>query len=487
VERDLWLDTVLPRLLPQHLPGRRWFGGKARTIQSVALEDAVWLADDPRPCALIVASVQYGDAGHERYAMPLAFVDDPADLPVVGRFEGAGPAWVVDAASDRDAMLALMRRLTAPREARSRRGGALRGADASAAALEMLAASSGEPPTVRPVGTEQSNSSVRVDRTLVFKLFRRVSQGENPELEVGRFLTARTAFRATPALHGSLTYISPGGETSTIGVLQNWIDNSGDGWSYVVGALRQRDGAGDLLNRDLAALGAMTAEFHAALASSPSDAAFSPEPVSAADLAAWRDALVGRATRTLGLVEASLHGWSDDARRLGQSLLARQDGSSILARVANRVAALDRFHKIRVHGDYHLGQTLKTPDGFVVIDFEGEPARPLAERRLKSCSLRDVAGMLRSFDYATETARAAQGRQVPATERLSEPFLNSYLSTAAARSAAFLPRNRPAIDAWIDFFELEKALYEVEYEVNNRPDWVHIPLGGVLRILRRSR
>jgi trehalose synthase-fused probable maltokinase len=172
------------------------------------------------------------------------------------------------------------------------------------------------------------------------------------------------------------------------------------------------------------------------------------------------------------------------ARRLGQSLLAPGCGASTLAQLAGRVTTLDGFHKIRVHGDYHLGQTLKTPDGFVVIDFEGEPARPLPERRAKSCALKDVAGMMRSFDYATETARA-QGGTLPATLDLSRPFLDGYLSTAALHGAAFLPRERAAIDAWLDFFELEKALYEVDYEINNRLDWVHIPLGGVLRILRR--
>ena len=489
VDLDAWLETALPRLLPEFLPPRRWFGGKARSIQAIDFEDAVWLGDSPRRCALVVAGVRYADGARERYALLLAFVDDPADLPVVGRLEQSGrTVWAVEAATDADAARALLSGFVATPERPTLRGGMLRYGDTSELGARALAG----PPergAFRPVGVEQSNTSLRVDRTLVFKLFRRLDEGENPELEVCRFLTTRTAFRAMPTLQGSLTYVSARGEASTVGVLQDWIESRGDGWSYVLALLRQPSagGNGHALPRNLFALGATTADFHTALAADATAPAFAPEPATPADVDVWRASLLDRIAHTFALVQRSIDGWPEEARRLGGSLLDLRDRVTTLVRIPELGATSPGFQKIRVHGDYHLGQTLKTADGFILIDFEGEPARPLAERRLKHCALKDVAGMIRSFDYAVETVRRerqdARG-EMPSAQRLRESFLDGYLSTATTRRAVFLPKDRLALDAWIDLFELEKALYEVEYEINNRPAWVHIPLGGILRILR---
>jgi trehalose synthase-fused probable maltokinase len=281
--------------------------------------------------------------------------------------------------------------------------------------------------------------------------------------------------------------VSGRGEPSTVGVLQDWIENRGDGWSHVVDILRQSAGSptDEALRRDILALGATTADFHAALAVDPASPAFAPEPATAADAEAWRATLSARATHTLALVQRSLSGWGESTRRMGESLLDLR--RRVAAQAPDLSATAAQFQKIRIHGDYHLGQTLKTAGGFVLIDFEGEPARPLAERRGKYCALKDVAGMIRSFDYAVETA----GRYdpdasdiPPCAVALREWFLEGYLSAAARQGAVFLPRDRRAIDAWIAFFELEKALYELEYEINTRPAWVHIPLRGILRILR---
>jgi len=394
----------------------------------------------------------------------------------------------VEAATDAEAARALLQGFVSAGEAPSLRGGNLRFGDVSEAAVRALA-EGWERGTVRPVGTEQSNTSLRLDRTLVFKLFRKLDEGENPELEVGRFLTTRTTFRAMPRLCGSLTYISSGGESSTVGVLQEWIENRGDGWSYVVAALRhQQDGSSRVvLLRDLVELGVTTADFHTSLAVDATAPPFAPEPATAGDVEAWQRALLERISRTFAIVERSLKLWPEDARRLGDELLGLRSRAAALAQIRDRDAMSPGFQKIRVHGDYHLGQTLKTDDGFVLIDFEGEPARPLAERRSKHSALKDVAGMIRSFDYALEAA-GQQGtpnatRGAPLAKSLRESFLEGYLSPATRHGAAFLPRDRRAIDAWIDFFELEKALYELEYEINSRPAWVHIPLRGILRIL----
>ena len=485
---DAWLETELPRLLPAFLPTQRWFGGKAREIHVVDFEDAVWLAASPYRCALIVIGVRYADDATERYVMLLAFVGERTSLPVVGRIDPFGAAlWAVEAATDAKAVLALLRGFGSRQEVPMLHGGRLRYGDSGAAAERGIAraATSGN---ITPLGAEQSNTSVRLDRTLVFKIFRKLDNGENPEVEVARFLTTGTTFRALPVLRGSLTYVSASGESSTAGVLQDWIESLGDGWTHVVALLRQPAAgtAGESLPRDLRALGVTTADFHAALATDTTDPAFAPEPVTAADVQIWRVSLLERAARMFRLVERNIHGWTEDARRLGEALLDLRGRTPVIAEIPELTMS-SRFHKIRIHGDYHLGQILRTPNGFAVIDFEGEPTRPLAERRLKHCALKDVAGMIRSFDYAVETAREHHSNapdDAPPTRHLREFFLDAYLTAATAHRATFLPRDRHAIDAWIDFFELEKALYEVDYEINNRPAWVRIPLRGILRILR---
>jgi maltokinase len=483
-----WLETTLGGLLPDFLRGARWFAGKARVIQAVSLEDAVWLAEEPKPFVLTISRVQYADGARERYVLLLSFVDEPGGLPVVGP-RAAGPSGraVVEASADVRGGLSLLHGFASARDLASLRGGRLRYADAPEAVARAMA-SLPERGTVSPLGAEQSNTSLRVDRNLVFKVFRKLDDGENPELEVGRFLASRTRFRATPMLQGSLTYTSAAGASSTIGVLQAWVENHGDGWRYVVEQLRQAAAGtgGEPLLRDMRQLGTITADFHAALAGDAELPDFAPEPVTARDIETWRSAFLERASQAFGLVERSLDAWPDPARRLGRSLLGLGRDAAVVE-IPDVAAPSAQFRKIRVHGDYHLGQTLKTADGFVLIDLEGEPGRPLAERRLKYCALKDVAGMIRSFDYAVETARLAAGDaagRAPSAESLRKAFLDGYLAAAAEQEAAYIPGDPLVVDAWIDFFESEKALYELEYEINNRPAWVHIPLSGLLRILQ---
>jgi trehalose synthase-fused probable maltokinase len=365
------------------------------------------------------------------------------------------------------------------------RGGELRYRDTGDAAMRALGGT--ERPLIRAVGAEQSNTSVRVGGTLVFKLFRRLEDGENPELEIGRFLMTHTSFRAVPTLRGSLTYVPARGVPSTLGVLQDWVDNRGDGWSYVVGLLEQAGGStGHTLLRDLFALGETTAECHAALSVDATVPAFAPEPVTGSDIEDWRASLLERLRSTMRFIERNLPAWPEDTRQLGRTLLDARIRAAALAQVPELRAASERFRKIRIHGDFHLGQTLKATDRFILLDFEGEPARPLAERRLKQCALKDVAGMIRSFDYAVETARRRGAKALPeslSAQHLRTSFLDGYLEAARRRDAVFVPRDGRALEPWIDFFELEKALYEVEYEINNRPDWVHIPLRGIVRML----
>jgi maltose alpha-D-glucosyltransferase/alpha-amylase len=298
------------------------------------------------------------------------------------------------------------------------------------------------------------------------------------------------------ALEGSITYEPPGGSPATLGVLQAWIENEGDGWAYLLSILRDyrrtRSVPADL-PAAITRLGAITSELHAALESDTSLEAFRPEAVRASDVEDWSARLHARVVRSVDLVQSGVTSWPEETRRLGQSLLAdgRFTGAVDVVRPPGAT-----FHKIRVHGDYHLGQTLKTPSAFAIIDFEGEPLAPIDHRRQKLCALKDVAGMLRSFDYATETAFASSPTEREGAGVVdSRPpgltprrwFLDGYFQSATALRNTSVPRERTETAGWLSFFELDKALYELEYEINNRPEWVHIPLRGVRDILGAIR
>jgi maltose alpha-D-glucosyltransferase/alpha-amylase len=487
-----WLFTELPALALRWLPEQRWFGGKSRAIDRVEVEDVLWLSVELVGYALVVVEVRYAEAGarerRERYALVVGISSDARDGSTIGRIEGQSGLRAVEAGTDGSAVLAVLQGFVSGEPVRGARGGLLTYGDATPAARQAVTPGGGERPAVVPVGLEQSNTSIRLGSSHVFKLFRRLDEGENPQLEIGRFL-AHTSFRSAPRLEGSLTYRAPDGRVATLGLLEDWIANSGDGWNYVVEQLERaaRKGSGlEELAKDMFLLGTTTADFHAALASDPGTETFAPEPVTSGVVGEWRSGLLAQADRAMALVERHHTQWSDEARRLGRSLLGcRVD---LAQRCSGQDVGPDQaFTKIRVHGDYHLGQTLKTAAGFALIDFEGEPTKSLEDRRRKQCALKDVAGMMRSFEYATETVIERMGSTPGASlsaSVLREAFVEGYLARATTGGARFLPSAPDAVPRWIGFFELEKALYEVEYEVNNRPAWVHIPLRGVMHILQ---
>jgi trehalose synthase-fused probable maltokinase len=479
-----WMAESLPGLLPAFLPGRRWFGGKARRIDRVSLLDTVWPLGDARDAALAVIQVSFPQGEPHRYVLVLRMTDAPGDLPVIGPLSPASSTpVVVEAAAEPASAGRLVRLLLGTAPAWTTAGGRIAAGDLSGAAARTLADAA---LAVTALGSEQSNTSLRVGTAYVFKIFRRLDHGENPELEVSRFLTARTSFKAMCALGGSLSYVAPDDEWSTLGVMQDWTPNNGDGWAYTLARLRGRLAAGvpvDLL-AEIAGLGVTTAEFHVALAGG-GDPAFDPEPVEQADVDRWRVELLTRVARSVSLVEEHRASWPRELQELAGAFLDRASTLADRAR-AMTGGGLGGMRKIRIHGDYHLGQTLKTAGGFVLIDFEGEPARPIADRRRKTAALRDVAGMLRSFDYAIESA-ADDAIDGPARHRaaaaLRTAFLDAYMAAADRPGTVFLPSDPAARAGWTTFFEIDKALYELDYEVNNRPAWVRIPLRGIVSAL----
>jgi maltose alpha-D-glucosyltransferase / alpha-amylase len=292
-----------------------------------------------------------------------------------------------------------------------------------------------------------------------------------------------------PPLEGSITYRSMDDREYAVGIVEGWVPNSGDGWHHVIGRLESAAAGGiaaTSLPEDCRQLGTTTADLHLALASDATETAFAPEPVTADHVAAWHHEVQAQADRTLDLLVRVAADWPAELRFRADALLAARAGLPRQVRMLGIEAGDADFRLIRVHGDFHLGQTLKTAGGFVLIDFEGEPLKPLALRRMKQCALKDVAGMLRSIDYAAADVQARYPAAPPSTldtRVLRRAFCDSYLARSRERAGVFLPAAASAIDPLVALFELEKALYELDYEINNRPHWAHIPLGAVTRLL----
>jgi maltose alpha-D-glucosyltransferase/alpha-amylase len=370
---------------------------------------------------------------------------------------------------------------------------------------------------------EQSNNSVIFGERLMLKVFRRLEEGVNPELEVGRFLTEKAEFPNVARLAGSLEYRRAQGEPVTMAIIQAYVPNQGDAWQYTLTTLAHFFNAPDLLDvepRLLARsipeasrgelpeiavktignyldsarlLGRRTAELHKALACDPTDPSFAPERISPQDQRSIYQSISGLAIRSIDLLRSQLGRLPADARAEAQQVLELETRIPYLLRAF--LARRPNTTRIRVHGDYHLGQVLYTGSDFMIIDFEGEPTRSLYERRLKRLALRDVAGMLRSFSYASQAALKAMDVPAERMQRMeawarfwvdcvSAAFLKSYLATAG--SASFVPQAQDDLELQLTTMLLEKALYELRYELNSRPDWVRIPLHGILDLIRPS-
>ena len=484
------LERALAAELPPALPRLRWFGDKGRTIAGVRLRDCGALGDRAWLTLVDVTFVQGPD---ETYAVPLVLGGDggaSSTLSMTLDLDGV-PARAVDALDDPTVCLELLTLFERGASLTTVRGGTIRFVRTERfPRLERVASI-----VPRRLTAEQSNTSVVYGDLLVMKALRRVKPGITLDYEIGAFLTFRARFPHVPPLAGAIEYLPADGEVTTLGLLQGFVANHGDGWSWVGGHLRQLpperiDELSEPVFHELARLGGVTGALHVALASGAGDPGFAPEPLTAEDAAEWSERIAADIRRTCEAIQARLPSLpreiADDAR----TLLA--GAPALLARVPDVQALADeRCVKIRIHGDYHLGQTLRTDAGFVVLDFEGEPARPLAERRRKQCVLVDVAGMLRSLDYAVHATLPPTSATTHAGERwvrrASASFLEGYRDAVAGAPARLLPPSPSAFSRALSVFELDKALYEVRYELDNRPTWLGIPLRGLARLLARER
>jgi trehalose synthase-fused probable maltokinase len=439
---------------------QRWYASKARSVAGIEIAEMVTLRDEP-PLVLALVETRFGTGTHELYQLPLA-IRPPSEVPRGDSIAHTDDWAVYDALAEPEQAHELLRRIAAADEIETEDGHF--GFHPFEDAENLIEVSD-----VRLMGVEQSNSSVVFDEHTVLKVFRKLEAGVNPELEVLRFLTYR-GFPNIAALHGWYEYEGHA-FAATLGVAQAFLPDAIGGWEL---ALDEIATSPDAFLERLGRLGTATAELHDTLASDATDPAFSPEEPS---------------QEALGLLTATV---DEDIERIFLRLpddprlapIAGR-GQDVRERLAARAQIGVTGRVIRTHGDYHLGQTLHTPRGWVIIDFEGEPARPLPERRLKRSPLRDVAGMLRSFAYVTSAVELLRGQAAPEgyEQRMREQFLSSYF---AAVDSTLMPSGETAIANLLSIYELEKAIYELRYELNNRPDWTPIPVAGIVRLLESA-
>jgi maltose alpha-D-glucosyltransferase/alpha-amylase len=491
------------RIVPQYVAAQRWFAGKGEPISSTRLIDQAERQDPlPRWLAGIYDIETSGVT--ERYFVPLAIAFEDTEEARYRRLQPAALARVrqqatvgvlADACADEGFSQAIVAAIGTAAELATRQG------RVRFIPTSRYAELRGDPAVelaVNPTTAQGSNTTVRVGDDLFLKIYRKLQPGINPELEIGRYLTEVARFPNIVPVAGAVEYSASDGASYTIALLQAYVANQGDGWTYTVDYLSRfiedrrsgvplLDGAHGLYLSLMRTLAIRTAELHRALARPTADPAFAPEPISSADLEAWRSGTRSDAESTLELLAGRLPQLSPPVAADAQAVLAAR--AALLARIDACAATVPRGLKTRRHGDYHLGQVLLRRNDFVIVDFEGEPGRPLAERRLKHSPLSDVAGILRSFAYARHAALQSCSLQFGEDclkwesllagweQETRESFLASYDEIAAA---AGLYESLSSARPLLTLFEIDKALYEVRYELGNRPDWARIPLQSLL-------
>jgi maltose alpha-D-glucosyltransferase/alpha-amylase len=532
--------ALLQQSLPNYLPNQRWYGAKSRTIEQVAIKDwaPLVLANSDNSvdalisrAALIFLTITYTDGTQDDYQLPLAFstgadaeaIRESSPQTILAAIQSSeGAAILHDAVVSeevRQSLLALIEsgaRLPLESIDEDDRGALIAHKGPDFAALRgtaQLAARTGS--------AEQSNTSILYGNKLILKLFRRLQQGENPDTEIGRFLTEVAHFPRIAPFLGDITVTSPTGEPTTLAMLQGLVKNEGDGWQWTLDELSRyydscancpvphdlgsapsfltdpapndlaREHAGLYLDA-AALLGRRTAEMHLALATTTEDPAFSAEPFTADALASDAKRIETQIGQTLDALRRGMSHLTDLTSDTAALLLSQRIDLLARAQAVSNIPPERVGQRIRIHGDYHLGQILRTKADYVILDFEGEPARSLVERRAKQSPLKDVAGMLRSFSYAAFVGLEQFAQRRPEAAKNGEPWARLWQNAVATEflrayklSIAINPHLIPQPEqaqVLLNAYLLEKSLYELLYELNNRPAWVRIPLAGILAL-----
>jgi maltose alpha-D-glucosyltransferase/alpha-amylase len=523
---------LLEKALLDYVRRQRWFRGKAREAWAAAIQDVIPVHFSGSTAYFTLLQVEYPEGEPETYVIPLITAPEKGETEILQKHPQAAVAWLQQRGKDGKSLLyeATFNRefcsslLSIMKRRRSLKGisGEIITSPTALLGIDISKEKSLEPSLLK---TEQSNTSIVYGRRFILKIFRKPDEGISPEVEIGRFLTEETHYTNISPLAASLEYRVGRKKPVSLAVLQNFIPNEGDAWQYTLDMLERYFEASSShptaqsppvprktlpsLPKELPALardtigtyiasaqllGQRTAELHIALASGADNPEFSPEPYTLIYQTSLYQSLRGSAVRTMQLLRERFAHLPEETQEGTRAVLDREktiiDRYNLVRREKINAA------RIRCHGDYHLGQVLFTGKDFVIIDFEGEPARSLSERRIKHSPLRDVAGMIRSFHYAAHTGLAKQATlhhipedALPLLKNwtqfwyvwVSSAFLNTYLDNI--KSTGLIPPDSEQVKILLDAFLLEKAMYEVSYELNNRPSWVKIPLQGILDIL----
>lgn len=500
-------------VLPDFVYRCRWFGAKARTIRTVRVIEEVPISDQSN-AKFWFLEVNCNDGAAETYALPVQIstgesahiVAHAAPQAVIARFAGADEVILHDAIWDSKFREELFRVIT---ERRTLRGkfGELTGTPGNGFQSE------GHILPSHVVHAEQSNSSMMFENKYFLKLYRKLEDGMNPDVEITRFLSERRGFANVPAFAGAMEYRREKSEPTVVCLLQAAVPNEGDLWALTLDAVGRyyervlslkvdlqgettppgsllKEMIGGIYPQKAKLLGKRTGELHLALASDMDDRAFAPESFNALSQRSVYQNMRASLRRAFALLQKKLPDLPEQFRAEAQEVLDAEQ--KILAQEHRILEQRFPATKIRIHGDYHLGQALHTGKDFVFLDFEGEPARALSERKLKRSALRDVAGMMRSFQYAAYSALwqpSMRSEDIPFLERFADLwyrqmgsiFLQSYLKTT--QEASFIPQGQDNLQVLLEAYLLDKAVYEVGYELNHRPDWVIIPIRGIKHIL----
>jgi maltose alpha-D-glucosyltransferase/alpha-amylase len=526
--------TAFHGAILDYIKQRRWFAGKARYPISSGILDNITMPLESGEAHLILFRIEYSEGEGETYLLPITFALEEeagriaaeypqaviAQLRLRGR-DSEKNGLIYDAMFDQDFHNALLKAMERRRQFKGENGELV--ADHTRNLFRQPRRSAPEVLESYLLGGEQSNTSLIYGDTFRFKLFRRLEDGVSPELEMGRFLTEKQPFPNTAPLAGVIEYKTRWEEPLTLGILHGYVHNEGDAWTYTIDSLGHYfekvlahagveapmpagssfpDIAGEeippaiteAVGHYLASaqlLGQRTAELHLTLASAVDEPNFVPEPFTIVYQRSLFHSMRSFLTQNFQTLRRNLRRLPDEARADAQQVLGLENDITERFRevTRRRISGM----RIRCHGDYHLGQVLFTGNDFCIIDFEGEPARHVGERRIKRSPLRDVSGMIRSFHYAAYAAlhgsTTVRPEDLPQLEQwaqswylwVSATFLKSYLELMS--DSPVLPQSQEGIKTLLDAYLIDKAVYEIAYELNSRPDWVSLPLQGILQVL----
>ncbi|MBD3419329.1 MAG: maltose alpha-D-glucosyltransferase, partial [Chitinivibrionales bacterium] len=520
---------IVQTVLPAYLQAKRWFRAKSLIINDVQIADTI-AADGAGDAIIVLIAVRYKEGADEVYLLPLSFepvhttsVESgirPAALCLLrtGRQQG----YLYDA-SGKAAFQARLLELIYGKQSLKGRNGAIKGLAGKKIRSIMQARPSQLAPQL--LNVEQSNTSILFGDVLFLKLYRKLEDGINPEIDMLKFLTENTSFTNIPLFAGALEYHRKGNEPATVGLLQGYAASVSDSWKYatqtaghcfeqvltrIAGEEEQRISVpdslfdcdienapefmkelnGGLFYEMMALLGRRTGEMHCALASSENNEYFKPENFSQLYQRSLYQSIQSQVGRNFQILKKQLSSLSEGIQTVAQEIAASE--KEILRLARKHLQTKFDAQKVRIHGDYHLGQVLFTGKDFLIIDFEGEPARSLGERKLKYSCFRDVAGMVRSLHYAAYSAVFLHGGYSEDDIRGLEPYIDAWYAYAAGvflqayfdavGDAAFVPSGDIAREKMLSIYLLEKSVYELAYELNNRPSWAIIPMKGFLNV-----